>query len=338
MKSKVRTRKPKYQPLVKLPPLPPDQYEALRQNIAVNGVLVPILVDGDGAKRRIIDGNNRKNISDELGYDCPEVVHEGDDEDLRTLARALNLARRQLTTDQKRQVIADQLQETPRRTNRWVAKMLGVSHPTVASVRAEMESVGKIYQQESRVGSDGKAYKPRKGAEYWAERPGGQDEANPLDFHPTPASAIAALVARERFNGLIWEPAAGNSAIVRVLKQAGYKVRATDLTKGVDFLHASGKVPNVVTNPPYADGRAESFCRHALTVASHKVAMLVPIWFLEGVQRHDLFTSEPLKAVYVFSRRPTFGEDQESHAPFGTCWIVWDKRYKGKPHIEWLLD
>jgi ParB-like chromosome segregation protein Spo0J len=122
--------------LVKLPPLPPDQYEALRQNIAVNGVLVPILVDSDGPKRRIIDGNYRKRIATELGYDCPEVVHQGDDEELRTLARALNLARRQMTTDQKRQVIAAQLRETPTRTNRWVAKMLGVTHPTVASVRA----------------------------------------------------------------------------------------------------------------------------------------------------------------------------------------------------------
>ena len=141
-----------------MPPLPPDQYEALWQNIAVNGVLVPILVDGDGLKRRIIDGNCRKRIANELGYDCPEVVHEGDDEELRTLARALNLARRQLTADQKRQVIADQLRETPKRTNRWIAKMLGVSHPTVASVRTELEFVGKIYQQPQRVGADGKAY------------------------------------------------------------------------------------------------------------------------------------------------------------------------------------
>ena len=250
----------------------------------------------------------------------------------------MNLARRQLTTDQKRQVIADQLRETPKRTNRWVAKMLGVSHPTVASVRAELEAVGKVFQQGQRVGSDGKSYKSSKGREYWAERPGGKDTANPLDFHPTPPSVIEALVARERFKGLIWEPAAGNAAIVRVLKRAGYTVRATDIAKGVDFLRTSRSVPNVVTNPPYADGRAENFCRHALKLATHKIAMLVPIWFLEGVQRHDLFTKEPLKAVYVFSRRPTFGEDQESHAPFGTCWVVWDKRYKGKPYIEWLLD
>jgi hypothetical protein len=62
------------------------------------------------------------------------------------------------------------------------------------------------------------------------------------------------------------------------------------------------------------------------------------MWFLEGVQRHDLFAGHPLKAIYVFSRRPTFGEHHDHHAPFGTFWAVWDKGYKGKPRIEWILD
>ena len=34
--------KPTYRPVLRLPPLPDDQYEGLRNNIAVNGVLVPI--------------------------------------------------------------------------------------------------------------------------------------------------------------------------------------------------------------------------------------------------------------------------------------------------------
>jgi predicted methyltransferase len=153
-------RKAKYKPILKLPPLPPEQYEALRDNIAVNGVLVPILVDGDGPLRGIIDGNNRKAIADELGYECPEIVQGGlEEEEKRTLARALNLARRQLNPDQKRAVIADQLKETPERSNRWIGKMLGVSHPTVASVRAELASTGKAFQLERTVGQDGK-YRP----------------------------------------------------------------------------------------------------------------------------------------------------------------------------------
>src|SRR3954469_13976875 len=101
------SERPRYEPVLDLPPLPPEQYEALRDNIAVHGVLVPILVDGDGPVRRIIDGNHRKRIADELGYDCPEIVKGGlSHQEERTLARALNLARRQLDQAAKRAIIA----------------------------------------------------------------------------------------------------------------------------------------------------------------------------------------------------------------------------------------
>jgi DNA modification methylase len=150
-------QKSKYEPVLELPPLSPEQFSALRDNIALNGVLVPILIDGRGPIRRIIDGNQRKQIADELGYECPEIVQEGlEEEEKRTLARALNLARRQLTSKQKRQLIADQLKETPDRTNRWMAKQLGVHHGTVASVRAELEGSGQIIHCGQRIGSDGR--------------------------------------------------------------------------------------------------------------------------------------------------------------------------------------
>ena len=158
--AKNKSPKPHYEPVLKLPPLPYDQFLALKDNIAVNGVLVPILVDGTGPRRRVIDGNYRKAIADELWYDCPEIVQKSLSEDeMRTLARALNLARRQLTTEQKRQLISDQLLETPGRSNRWVGKQLGVSHPTVASVRADMEATGKVFQFDRTLGADGK-YRP----------------------------------------------------------------------------------------------------------------------------------------------------------------------------------
>ena len=134
MPSQKTTSKVKYQPVLKLPPLPNDQFLGLRDNIAVNGVLVPILVDCTGPMRKIIDGNIRKTIADDLVYDCPEIVQAGlSDEEQRTLARALNMARRHLTIEQKRQLISDQLEETPDRSNRWIGKQLGVHHTTVGS-------------------------------------------------------------------------------------------------------------------------------------------------------------------------------------------------------------
>ncbi len=55
-----RAKKPIYEPIVKLPPLSPEEYTGLRDSIAVYGVLLPILVNCDGPRRRIIDGNYRK--------------------------------------------------------------------------------------------------------------------------------------------------------------------------------------------------------------------------------------------------------------------------------------
>jgi DNA modification methylase len=177
----------KYTPVLDLPPLPHDQFVALREDIAARGVLVPILVDGSGARRKIIDGANRKAIADELGRDCPEVVRGGLTEgEKRTLARALNLARRQLSAEQRRQLIADQLLETPDRSNRWVAKQLGASHPTVAAVRAELEATGKLFQFARTVGRDGKR-RP-------AHRP-------PPYVHRTPAERRARLAATTLIRG-----------------------------------------------------------------------------------------------------------------------------------------
>ena len=71
----------------------------------------------------------------------------------------MNLARRQLKAEQKRELIADQLRETPDKSLRWVAKMLGVHHTTVGSVRGEMQSTGEVSQLTRTLGADGK-YRP----------------------------------------------------------------------------------------------------------------------------------------------------------------------------------
>lgn len=72
-----RAKVPRYEPVLELPPLPFEQYAALKDNIALNGVMVPILVDGVGTVRRIIDGSHRRRIADELGCACPEIVATG---------------------------------------------------------------------------------------------------------------------------------------------------------------------------------------------------------------------------------------------------------------------
>lgn len=135
-----------------------------------------------------------KRLADELGYGCPEVVEEGlSEEEKRALARALNLARRQQTQEQKRAVIGDQLQETPRRSNRWIARRLGVSHHTVQAVRDALSSGGQIAHLEFVEGEDGKQYPAAP-----AGRNLGRSDAGrvPLDYYGTPVPAIEPLLER----------------------------------------------------------------------------------------------------------------------------------------------
>lgn len=82
-----------------LPALHKDDYERLKADIALRGVMVPVEVDEDGA---ILDGHHRVMIARELGIKCPTKVRKGlPDYEKRLHAVALNLARRQLSDAQK---------------------------------------------------------------------------------------------------------------------------------------------------------------------------------------------------------------------------------------------
>ena len=280
-------RKPKYRSVLQLPPLPPDQFEALRQNIGINGVLVPILVDGDGPVRGIIDGNYRKKIADELGYECPEIVQAGmDDNEKRTLARALNLARRQLSRDEKRRLIADQLRESPDKSLRWIAKMLGVHHTTVGSVRHELFSTGGISQLDRTVGTDGKSRPARYGFR------GGRynDEPRPNVVY-TPVGVcefLYDLISPQHQARIILDPCSGAGALTRPWK--GRKVVSFESGHGLDFFACKGPIPCdlVLCNPPFnnengdGNGRVflpERFLRHILKVVPRRtpIALIAPM-------------------------------------------------------------
>jgi hypothetical protein len=279
-----RTRKnPRYEPVLELPPLPSEQHEALRGNIALHGVLVPILVDGDGPVRGIIDGNRRKWIADELGYDCPEVVKDGlSDQEKRTLARALNLARRQLDQAGKRAIIADQLRETPERSNRWVGKQLGVHHATVASVRADLEGTGQIIQLERTVGADGKTRPTseptgRDGEQVVFDEDGGDDEGpdelrlparrrsyncthhfdmvgRPADIETPPGLCrfLHDLIAPLHEVRTILDPCAGRDNLTTPWERA--EVVSYEIKWGRDFLATTGRIDCdlVLCNPPFS--------------------------------------------------------------------------------------
>lgn len=258
-RTKTKPAKVRYHRILKLPPLSRDQFEGLRANIAINGVLVPIHVDSDGAKRGIIDGVYRKDIADEFGYDCPEIVHAGlDEEEKRTLARALNLARRTLSTDQKRELIADQLQETPDKSSRWIAKALGITHPTVLSVRAEMAATGKVYQLDRTIGLDGKS-RPAK----YGFRGGNHSVAQPrpsgIATPPGICRFLHDLISAKYRIRTILDPCAGAAALTRPWK--GRQIVAFEAARGQDFFACPDHISCdlVLCNSPFNNENRRPF-------------------------------------------------------------------------------
>lgn len=143
-----------------MPPLTADEYAELKEDIRRRGVMVPIEFDEAG---NVLDGHHRLQICAELGItDFPKVIRAGmTEEQKRTHARKLNMARRQLNREQKQELIREQLRETPEKSDRQMARELGVDKNTVNARRVEMESGGEIHHLDTTVGADGKAY-PRQ--------------------------------------------------------------------------------------------------------------------------------------------------------------------------------
>jgi hypothetical protein len=164
------------------------------------------------------------------------------------------------------------------------------------------------------------------------------------DFFPTPRWATHALIDNEKFSGDVWECACGDGAMSEVLELTGSRVRSSDLYNrgfgeaGVDFLTATSRTGNIVTNPPY--NCAEGFVANGLKLAQHKFALLLRLAFLEGANRaNTIFSRVPPARVWVFSERITFymkGAKQTGSGTTAYAWFVWDKDAHNGTELKWL--
>jgi hypothetical protein len=206
--------------------------------------------------------------------------------------------------------------------------------------------------------------------------------ASPLDWYVEPVWVTRQLIIVEccrflidRVNhhnspiwGLVWDPCCGIGNVLRAFEEAGFGEGgyASDLefrgyaARGgfnqADFLVDLGHpfVPpgplSIVMNPPfsYKEGIAEAFVRRALTLATRKVAVLVPLKWLASQVRHTLFTEHPPRTIYVLSERPSMppgaqvealGDAAFKRGKMDFVWIVWDVATPtplGETRIEWI--
>lgn len=163
------------------------------------------------------------------------------------------------------------------------------------------------------------------------------------DFYATPPEATEALLSVEKFDGPIWECACGQGHMSKVLERAGYEVVSTDLVNrgyglhGVDFLMEFNLLaPNIVTNPPYKI--ATEWMRHSISLRPMKIALLMKLASLEGIERAKIFNKSPLSRVWVMSKRVSLlkGGEPFQSGMFGIAWFVWDYEWTGEPRLGWL--
>lgn len=169
-----------------MPALSAEDYEALKADIAARGVLIPVEYDESG---NVLDGHHRLRACAELGIKkWPKIVRKGlSESECRLHARQLNLARRQLSTAQKRELIAAQIQETPEVSNRQIAASLGVSHPFVGDVRRDMEEQGDVETVSTSTDTLGRRQPAKK-----PQKPEAEPQFNAADDPEFQAEADAA--------------------------------------------------------------------------------------------------------------------------------------------------
>lgn len=165
------------------------------------------------------------------------------------------------------------------------------------------------------------------------------------DFYPTPACATRSLLAVERFEGPIWEPACGTGDMSEALIAGGYEVISSDLIDrgygegGRDFMMEwAPRAPNIATNPPFR--WASEFIDRALMLTTGKVALFLRLAFLEGVGRPGIegrkamFERTPLARVWVMSRRVQIQRGRlagegDTNGVMAFAWFVWEHGHEG---------
>ena len=171
------------------------------------------------------------------------------------------------------------------------------------------------------------------------------------DFYPTNPAAVRALLSVEKLPHRLWEPFAGDGAIVEPLRAAGHDVVASDLVDyGMPDQHARWDflmewrtppgVEAIVSNCPFKI--AQTVVEHALDLCP-LVILLLRTLFLEAQGRRELFQRH-LSRVHVFSDRiPDMHRDgwtgNRASPRQSLSWYVFEREraQRGSAVIDWIL-
>lgn len=153
------------------------ELDELAKDIRKNGMRFPPTVWRQGSDQNwtenwrdhkcvLLDGRNRLEAYERAGRRSRpnDAWFHGHEKAAIAFVISANVRRRHLTREQKGDVIAKLLKLAPERSDRQVAKDVGVDHKTVGAARKRAEDTGQITESTLRMGADGKSYPKLKPA------------------------------------------------------------------------------------------------------------------------------------------------------------------------------
>ena len=244
-----------------VPAITISEYDILKEDIQIRGILVPIIVDENYV---VIDGIHRLQIAQELGFkQIPFQIRPGlSEEEKWELAQDLNLHRRHLTQEQITQIVQDNREKLPQmalmlrqqgKSLRQIGEELGISHQHAKQLIQKETAVNDITVElpETIKGKDGKkhpAKKPVINVQTTKELQRGIDACQTVGSEKLPQKPLE-LKRAER---LARESERKKS---RQQEVNDYKVGQIELLQG-DFNIKGQEIPDssvdvIFTDPPY---------------------------------------------------------------------------------------
>lgn len=175
------------------------------------------------------------------------------------------------------------------------------------------------------------------------------DKREEHDFYPTPPEVTRALLSVEgdrlREFGAVWEPAAGDGAMVREMKNFGLEVVASDLIdRGADavimdfYQFASPPCSAMVTNPPYKEINARDgkgrWLSHSFDIGMEYIALFLNWDWPAASGLAGLLARYPISRIYVARWKVDF--TGKGAPPQRNAWFIWDTAWQGETALRFL--
>jgi len=179
------------------------------------------------------------------------------------------------------------------------------------------------------------------------------DYRDPYDFYIEDRwCADVLLDAFPTWRGVSLDPACGSGRIVDACRRRGFDALASDLlarscpgcVPGIDFTspgaYPAGSVDYLISNPPfYGSAGVMAFVENGLAVARKAVAVLAPITFAAGQERHAWFKGLPWSHFCVLSARSSMppgllleaGAVRQRGGKEDYAWFVFTHGWDGPP-------